>query len=210
MDVDEPAGEITLARRGMAALELLSQLPPDISPAALTADQRTVLAGWCGWGPLAKALNYDSSAKAWQDMGRKLYELLGYEARNTAKNACDTAFYTPKVVTRAMWDLVQALGVTGPIVALEPGCGRGSFIAGTPDGVDADWTGVEADDASAQVARLLNPAAQIIHKRMEQTRLRQGGFDLAMGTCRSPSRGCTTPTPRRTSARCTATSCGGL
>jgi N12 class adenine-specific DNA methylase len=180
MDVAEPAGEITRARAGLAALELVALLPADTDGSQLTAEQRDVLAGWCGWGPLAKALDYYSGGP-WQDMHQRVTKIFTTgTALNTARNACDTAFYTPRTVVRGMWDLVEALGFTGGTAA-ELGCGSGRFIAATPAHLQVAWTGVEADKASAMIAGLLHPHAKIIHQRLEKTPLREGAADLVLG-----------------------------
>ena len=120
LDDDEVTGEITLARRGVAALVTLKGLPDGTTE--VTAEQRRVLAGWGGWGPLAKALGNDGTGNAWYEIRNHLHTILSYPARETARNACDTAFYTPRTVVRGMWDLAAALGFTGG-TALEPGCG---------------------------------------------------------------------------------------
>lgn len=172
----QAAGEITLARRGVAALTALKQydqageLAPGIGEA---------LAGWPGWGPLAKALNYTSEG-TWQEISRQLWDLLDRDERETARNIVDTAFYTPPLVVRAVWQVATGLGFTGGRI-LEPGCGAGGFIAACPPGLTAEWTGVEADQASARIAGLLHPQARIIPGRLEKTPLRLGSFDLAIG-----------------------------
>ena len=168
-------GEISRARRCIAALTALKETGEG-TPAP---EQRAALAGWGGWGPLAKAFNYDHT-QTWQDIATQVGGLLTGEEYSTARDACDTAFYTPPLVTQAMWDMVQALGFTGG-KALEPGCGGGNFIAAAPAGLPIDWTGVEADQISARIAQLQHPHAKIIGRRLEKTALRYGGYDLAIG-----------------------------
>ena len=129
--MEEITGEIALARRGLAALELLKELGSDA--AEVTAGQREILAGWTGWGPLAKTLIPRGQViQGWEDLTGRVRELLSDTERDTARNACDTAFYTPATVVRGMWDLVTGLGFTGGR-ALEPGCGRaGSSVLPRP------------------------------------------------------------------------------
>jgi N12 class adenine-specific DNA methylase len=180
----EPTGELALARRGLAALELLNSLPDETTGRHLDDTQRQTLAGWGGWGPLAKALDYaePNESPGWGEVRRRVQELLSWQARETARDTCDTAFYTPAAVRRGMWDLVQSLGFDGDGKVLEPGCGRGAFISAAPENWKGlEWTGVEADRTSAQIAGLLHPDAQIIAKRLEKTPLRQNGYDLAIG-----------------------------
>ena len=119
----EPTGEITLGRRGVAALELLHSLDDD---APVTAEQRQVLAGWGGWGPLAKALGNSGGDRAWYELGHRVEKILDWQHRQDARNACDTAFYTPQAVTAAVWQVLAGLGFDGGRV-LEPGCGSLRF-----------------------------------------------------------------------------------
>jgi N12 class adenine-specific DNA methylase len=185
----EPTGELTLARRGLAALELLHSLPDG---AEVDLEQRQVLAGWTGWGPLAKALDYHSpepwGGRAPDGLYNRIGKMLDWRAMATAKNACDTAFYTPPKVTAAVWDLAAGLGFAGGR-AVEPGCGSGRVMAAAPPGLDVAWTGIEADKASAAVASLLHPAATIIEGRLEKTPVRYGSMDLAVGNVPFSSQG---------------------
>ena len=64
---------------------------------------------------------------------------------------------------------------------LEPGCGSGHFIGFAPTAVDIDWTGVELDPTSAQIAQLLYPQADIRTEGFEQTALADGSIDLVVG-----------------------------
>jgi N12 class adenine-specific DNA methylase len=172
----EPTGELALARRGIAALETLISLG-DNQP---TQDQRQTLAGWCGWGPLAKALNY--GADEWHQMRATIGKLITWQQIETAKTACDTAFYTPRTVIRGMWDLMEAVGFTGGRLG-ELGCGSGRFMQATPGPLDRNvtWVGVEADKISAAIAQLVNPGAEIIQARLEKQPLRQSSFDGFLG-----------------------------
>jgi SAM-dependent methyltransferase len=175
---------LDLARGSVAALTALKEIG-DGQP---SPSQTEALAGWSGWGPLAKALNWCDREKAWDEIATQLQKLLSYEEMQTARDAVDTAYYTPAAVSGAVWDVVAGLGFTGGRV-LEPGCGSGRFIAAAPAGMHLDWTGVEADRVTARIAALLHPDARIVHGRLEKTPLRFGGFDLAIGNVPFSSEG---------------------
>ena len=182
----EPTGEITLGRRGVAALELLHSLDDDATQ--VTAEQRQVLAGWGGWGPLAKALGNSGGDRAWYELTSRVEKILDWQHRQDARNACDTAFYTPQAVTAAVWQVLTGLGFDGGRV-LEPGCGSLRFADAAPPGMQVEWTGVEADQASAEIARLLHPGATVHHQRLEKQPLRYGSFDAAIGNVPFSSQG---------------------
>ena len=116
-------GPLALARAGLRALEVLARLDADrpLSPA-----DRAALAGWPGWGPMAKAFDPYEQAPGWRQVGERLRELLSPEAGTAAHQATATSFYTSPAVTGAVWRILQALGFAGGQV-LEPGCGSGLF-----------------------------------------------------------------------------------
>jgi SAM-dependent methyltransferase len=98
---------------------------------------------------------------------------LSAAARNTLN-----AHYTDAAVVQAIWAGVRQLGFTAGRV-LEPGCGSGNFIGFAPGG--AQFTGVELEPVTAQIAAALYPDADIIHESFADFRAREGGFDLAIG-----------------------------
>ena len=171
-------GQIGLARRCVAALHALHEW--DGEDGAPTADQRAAMSGWAGWGPLAKAFDWNQKQDAWKDLSRSIYSVLTHPQIEAARSAVDTAFYTPRAVTAAVWDILTGLGFNGGTV-LEPGCGAGYFMAAQPDTLAVDWTGVEVDAVSAQIAAALHPRAHIIHAALEGTALPYASFDAVVG-----------------------------
>ena len=153
----QAAGEITLARRGIAALTALKQYA---QAGDLTPSMAEALAGWPGWGPLAKALNYTSEG-TWQEISRQLWDLLDRDERETARNIVDVAFYTPPLVTRAVWQVATGLGFAGGRI-LEPGCGAGGFITACPPGLPAEW--IPPDTVREFIAGLLAPRQSWMHQ----------------------------------------------
>jgi hypothetical protein len=170
-------GPLALARAGLRALEGLARVDADrpLSPA-----DRVALAGWPGWGPMAKAFDPYEQAPGWRQVGERLRELLSPEAGTAAQQATPTSFYTSPAVTGAVWRILEGLGFDGGQV-LEPGCGSGLFIAAAPPGLPLRWTGVERDPTSAQIAALLHPGARIVTVPLERVSLPPCGFDAAVG-----------------------------
>lgn len=171
-------GNLTLARRGLAAIETVVAL----DGAAPTPEQRDILAAWPGWGPLAPAFDPDPDP-AWAQITDAIYAALADDlvAVQLGKEAVDNAFYTSDVVVDTIWDLVTAAGFTGGRV-LEPGCGSGRFMDRAPAlHAPVEFVGVERDRVTARIAQALHPAAHIIPAPLEKTTLKVGSFDLAIG-----------------------------
>ena len=159
----------------LAALRAIAEL----DGAAPTDQQRHILTGWAGWGPLAPALGSNPTG-AWVQVADQLEDILTGRPdwAAAAVNATDTSFYTPAWLIEAMLDALVRAGFTGGEV-LEPGCGSGRFMSGHLPG--ARWTGIEVDPASAAIAAALHPEATIHAAPLEKVTLREGTFDAAIG-----------------------------
>jgi N12 class adenine-specific DNA methylase len=143
------------------------------------ADEQAVLARWSGWGAIPQV--FDEGDDRYVDERAELRRLLSTEdgwaqARRTTLNA----HYTSASVVQAMWHATSALGVQGDARVLEPGCGSGNFIGFAP--TDARLTGVELDEATAEIAKHLYGARATIHATaFEELRVEDGAFDLVIG-----------------------------
>ena len=62
---------------------------------------------------------------------------------------------------------------------LEPGSGNGAFIGAAPP--TAHVTGVELDDTTARISRLLYPDATVRSESFADTRIPAGTFDATIG-----------------------------
>jgi N12 class adenine-specific DNA methylase len=143
-----------------------------------TADERSALARWSGWGSIPQV--FDERSTSGDDSRSRVRALLGdeqawAEARRTTLNA----HYTSADVVRAMWSTAETLGFTVGKV-LEPGCGSGNFIGFAPAG--ADITGVECDRITAAIAaRLYDDRATIHPTRFEDFVAPPDSFDMVIG-----------------------------
>jgi N12 class adenine-specific DNA methylase len=108
-----------------------------------TADQ-TLMGRWHGWGAAPQIFAHPD----WAAERAELEELVGADGVASAERTTLNAHYTDPRIARAMWDAVPA-SHHGP--TLEPGCGRGVFMALAPD--DASVVGVELDPTTARVAQ---------------------------------------------------------
>ena len=92
-----------------------------------------------------------------------------------------TAFYTPPVVTRSIYQALENLGFkTGNL--LEPSCGIGNFIGMRPDGLaDSKIYSIELDSISGRIAQQLYQKSSIAVQGFEKTNLPDSFFDAAIG-----------------------------
>lgn len=158
------------------AIRLATTLPAGHTP---TDAERATLRAFHGWGPLAKAFDPKPEGK-WLTIADELDDLMDAEAFAQARDQVDTSFFTPTVVTDAIYRILAAVGFTGGS-ALELGCGAGHVMADAPAQWDVSWTGVEIDPTSARIARLLNPTAKVETGRLEKTALADGQADAVVG-----------------------------
>ena len=107
-----------------------------------TADQ-ALMSRWHGWGAAPQIFAHPD----WTAERAELEELVGAGGFASAERTTLNAHYTDPRIAQAMWDAVPATH-HGP--TLEPGCGRGVFMAVAPE--NATVTGVELDATTAQVA----------------------------------------------------------
>ena len=171
-----PAGPRTKALANLAALRTLRLIQQADRPA--TPQEQDTLGRWSAWGALPKV--FDPDEERWADIRTELDHLLSPTELAAARRTTLNAHYTRPGVVTAMWAFVQSIGFVGGRV-LEPGCGSGNFIGFAPDRLAIDWTGVELDQVTAQITRLLYPAATIRAEGFEQTLLPDGCADLVVG-----------------------------
>ncbi len=119
-----------------------------------------------------------SDKPEWADLNAEIRELLDDDEYTQARASTLTSYYTPGPVVKAMWDALD-IG-SAPIQVLEPGCGTGNFMAGIPENIKANVSGVELDPISARIAAALNPDATILNADLADCTIHPG-FDLTIG-----------------------------
>ena len=163
----------TRFNNNVRAIRLLKKLEREERFA--TPEEQAVLAQYVGWGGLADCFDERHSKYA------ELKALLDEDEYAAARESTLTAFYTPPVVIRSIYQALENMGFkTGNL--LEPSCGIGNFIGMRPESLaDSKIYGVELDGISGRIARQLYQKSSIAVQGFEKTDLPDSFFDTAIG-----------------------------
>ena len=173
---DDAIGEGTPGTRfnnNVRAIRLLKKLEREDRFA--TPEEQAVLAQYVGWGGLADCFDERHSKYA------ELKALLDEDEYAAARESTLTAFYTPPVVIRSIYQALTNMGFkTGNL--LEPSCGIGNFIGMRPKGLaDSKIYGIELDGISGRIAQQLYQKSSVAVQGFETTELPDSFFDAAIG-----------------------------
>ena len=164
-------------RNNMAAINLLHEL--EFENRLATPEEQEILSKYVGFGGLADA--FDESKANWADEYKELIVTLSPEEYAAARESTLTAFYTPPVVIRAMYEALGNMGFSEGNI-LEPSCGTGNFIGMLPDGMQkSKFFGVELDSLTGRIAQQLYQKSGITVQGYENASLPDSFFDVAIG-----------------------------
>ena len=164
-------------RNNMAAINLLHEL--EIENRLATPEEQEILSRYVGWGGLSMA--FDEHNAAWADEFKELYASLSPEEYNAAMESTLTAFYTPPVVIKAMYEALDRLGFSQGNI-LEPSCGTGNFFGLLPESMaGSKLHGIELDPLTGKIAKQLYQKANIAIEGFEKTKLPDDHFDVVIG-----------------------------
>ena len=164
-------------RNNIAAIQTLHEL--EIENRLATPEEQEILSKYVGWGGLSQA--FDENNAAWADEFVELYENLSPEEYRAAMESTLTAFYTPPVVIKAMYEVLDRLGYEKGNM-LEPSCGTGNFFGLLPEKMaGSKLYGVELDDLTGRIAKQLYKKATIAVQGFEDTKLPDDHFDVVLG-----------------------------
>ena len=170
-------GPKTRYQWNVEAIRLLKQIEHEDRTA--TPEEQKVLARYVGWGGIAQA--FDERNNDWQKEYAELKELLSTSEYEDARETVNTAFYTSPVITQAVYNALDKFGFRKGTI-LEPALGVGHFFGTLPETMqDSRLYGVEKDDISGRIAKLLYPKAQIKVRGFEETQYPDNFFDVAVG-----------------------------
>ena len=164
-------------RNNMAAINLLHEL--ELENRLATPEEQEILSKYVGWGGLSMA--FDENNAAWADEFKELYASLSPEEYRAAMESTLTAFYTPPVVIKGMYEALERLGFSEGSI-LEPSCGTGNFFGLLPDEMaGSKLRGVEIDPLTGKIAKQLYQKANIAVQGFEETKLPDDHFDVVIG-----------------------------
>ena len=164
-------------RANVKAIQVLKQCEAQNRYA--TREEQQVLSGYVGWGGLSDV--FDESVSAWSQEYVELKRILTEEEYQAARESTMTAFYTPPVVIRSIYQALENMGLQSGNI-LEPSCGIGNFIGMKPERLsDCKIYGVEIDSISGRIARQLYQKSAIAVQGYEETNLPDSFFDVVVG-----------------------------
>ena len=156
----------------VAAIRLLKQVEAENRPA--TPEEQEVLAKYVGWGGIADC--FDPKHSRYEE----LKGLLSETEYAAARESTLTAFYTPPVVIRSIYAVLERMGFRQGNV-LEPACGIGHFLGMLPESMaESKLYGVELDDISGRIARQLYPRSSISVRGYEKMDFPDNFFDVSV------------------------------
>lgn len=160
-------------QNNIAAIRLLKQLESEERLA--TPEEQEILSRYVGWGGLADC--FEETNRNYLE----LKNLLTPEEYEAARESTLTAFYTPPVVIRSMYQALEQMGFeTGNV--LEPSCGTGNFLGVMPERMSGSRRyAVELDEISGRIAQQLYQTASVTIQGYEKTNLPDSFFDVAIG-----------------------------
>ena len=95
-----------------------------------TKEEQEALSQYVGWGGLADA--FDSNKTAWSEEYVTLKNLLSDSEYASARESTLTAFYTPPVVIKSIYQAISKMGFTEGNVC-DPACATGNFLGLLPE-----------------------------------------------------------------------------
>lgn len=176
---DEPgAGNaISKYRHNVDAIRLLKKIEAESRLA--TAEEQETLSNYVGWGSLPMA--FDAKDEEWREAFQELKELLSDEEYRLARESILSAYYTPPVVIRSVYQALENFGFKKGNI-LEPSCGTGHFFGLLPESMkDSRLYGVEIDSLTGRIARQLYQTANITIQGFESAWYPDNFFDVICG-----------------------------
>lgn len=164
-------------RANIAEIQLLKKCENEHRYA--TPEEQEILAKYVGWGGLSDA--FDPKKSAWAAEYLELQTVLSEEEYESARESTLTAFYTPPIVIKSMYQALENMGLKSGNI-LEPSCGVGNFIGMKPESLsDCKMYGVELDSVSGRIAAQLYQKSKIAVEGYEKVNLPDSFFDVAIG-----------------------------
>ncbi|MBR4026431.1 MAG: DEAD/DEAH box helicase family protein, partial [Lachnospiraceae bacterium] len=144
-----------------------------------TYKEKNILARYVGWGGIPQV--FDEKNEQWKNEFVELKSLLSESEYKNARESVNTAFYTSPDIIEAIYQGISKLGFKKGTI-LEPALGVGHFSGAMPEDMrESKFYGVEKDNISGKIAKLLYPKATINICGFEETQFSDNFFDVAIG-----------------------------
>lgn len=157
------------------AISLLKLIEHENRPG--TNEEKEILSKYVGWGGIQEV--FDENNNAWADEYKDLKELLTEKEYKSARASVNNSHYTNPIIIDAIYEALERFGFKSGKI-LEPAAGIGNFIGRVPETINAAFTGVEIDDISGRIAKVLYPAADIRIQGFETTKFNDNSFDAVI------------------------------
>ena len=174
------------ARALLAAIHTLQAI--EQARRSATPDERQVLLGFPGFGPVALGSFPDPVTgqykdATWQTLGEELRTLLTPKDYASARCTTCTAFYTSPVVIQAMHAALRHLGVPPRRPCWEPATASAPSLPWPlPACASSAWNWT----VSGRMARVLHPGHDIRIEHLRDTHLPADSIDAGLGNVPSP------------------------
>lgn len=163
--------------RNIEAIKLLNKLENENRLA--NNEEQEILSQYVGWGGLPDV--FDETKDNWHEEYMELKSLLTDEEYSNARASTLTAFYTPPIVIKSMYQALSNMGLKDANI-LEPSCGIGNFFGLLPQEMqNSKLYGVELDSITGRIAKQLYQSADIKVMGYEKTNLPDSFYDVAIG-----------------------------
>lgn len=160
-------------KNNISAIRLLKEIEDKNRFA--TKEEQDILSKYVGWGGLS---NYFEKSNGYYN---ELRSYLSDEEFRTASESTLTAFYTPPIVIKSIYNVLENLGFEKGNI-LEPSCGIGNFMGMLPESMqESKMFGVELDNISGRIAKQLYQNNNISIGGYENENLPDSFFDVAVG-----------------------------
>ena len=137
--------------------------------------EQDILSDYVGWGGLSEF--FEETNPHYEELKKALTDAEYVSARESSL----TAFFTPPVVIKAIYQALENMGFQNGNI-LEPSCGIGNFMGLIPDSMSQSKIyGVELDSISGRIAQQLYQKNNIAVQGFESTELPDSFFDAAVG-----------------------------
>ncbi|MCC2831845.1 SNF2-related protein [[Clostridium] innocuum] len=164
-------------KNNLKAIKTLRSL--EASEIQLTQDVQEILSHYTGWGGLPHL--FDNQNPDWKKEREELQKYISDKEYKECMASTLTSFYTPQVVIKSMYEIVQKMGFDCGNI-LDPCVGTGNFIGLMPNDMrtNSNINAVEIDNISGSICKYLYPSIEVQIKGFEKTEYQNNSFDLAI------------------------------